>query len=349
MKEKKQTKQVNDSKKKITLNKKTLVIGTIAIFAIACIVGVFTLNKNNDLANLSPELARSMTYDQVQPGDESINGTNGNVSFDAFFLRDLNGDGDAEGIRGTCNPIGGEDTLYMELNVSTGGYLRDGKITINSNNFYLQTNLPKDDQLADNYVGNNIKEIELNDINNGAQKLIMGIVRSGNYSTASQKTAAIGNNINNYSKVNTITFTGTYVGSSGEVQISKTVDLTVDWYATTRTEIPTYINTVKNLNQEQDISTAIDETNNTFTIEFKAGIQEVNNELILSKAYIEGEIPELQGYAPTNVEISGTNVTYTYDEQTRKFTAQRDAVVDERGKITQNAYDGIYNSSNYNR
>ena len=350
MKEKKQTKQVNDSKKKITLNKKTLVIGTIAIFAIACIVGVFTLNKNNDLANLSPELARSMTYDQVQPGDESINGTNGNVSFDAFFLRDLNGDGDAEGIRGTCNPIGGEDTLYMELNVSTGGYLRDGKITINSNNFYLQTNLPKDDQLADNYVGNNIKEIELNDINNGAQKLIMGIVRSGNYSTASQKTAAIGNNINNYSKVNTITFTGTYVGSSGEVQISKTVDLTVDWYATTRTEIPTYINTVKNLNQEQDISTAIDETNNTFTIEFKAGIQEVNNELILSKAYIEGEIPELQGYAPTNVEISGTNVTYTYDEQTRKFTAQRDAVVDSTGRITSQAYDSAYTSGgNYYR
>ena len=350
MKEKKQTKQVNDSKKKITLNKKTLVIGTIAIFAIACIVGVFTLNKNNDLANLSPELARSMTYDQVQPGDESINGTNGNVSFDAFFLRDLNGDGDAEGIRGTCNPIGGEDTLYMELNVSTGGYLRDGKIIINSNNFYLQTNLPKDDQLADNYVGNNIKEIELNDINNGAQKLIMGIVRSGNYSTASQKTAAIGNNINNYSKVNTITFTGTYVGSSGEVQISKTVDLTVDWYATTRTEIPTYINTVKNLNQEQDISTAIDETNNTFTIEFKAGIQEVNNELILSKAYIEGEIPELQGYAPTNVEISGTNVTYTYDEQTRKFTAQRDAVVDSTGRITSQAYDSAYTSGgNYYR
>ena len=350
MKEKKQTKQVNDSKKKITLNKKTLVIGTIAIFAIACIVGVFTLNKNNDLANLSPELARSMTYDQVQPGDESINGTNGNVSFDAFFLRDLNGDGDAEGIRGTCNPIGGEDTLYMELNVSTGGYLRDGKITINSNNFYLQTNLPKDDQLADNYVGNNIKEIELNDINNGAQKLIMGIVRSGNYSTASQKTAAIGNNINNYSKVNTITFTGTYVGSSGEVQISKTVDLTVDWYATTRTEIPTYINTVKNLNQEQDISTAIDETNNTFTIEFKAGIQEVNNELILSKAYIEGEIPELQGYAPTNVEILGTNVTYTYDEQTRKFTAQRDAVVDSTGRITSQAYDSAYTSGgNYYR
>ena len=64
-----------------------------------------------------------MTYEQVQEGEEKVQvqGPNGEmvdydyVQFDAFFLRDINGDGYAEGIRGTCKEVGKEDTLYMEL------------------------------------------------------------------------------------------------------------------------------------------------------------------------------------------------------------------------------------------
>ena len=106
----------------------------------------------------------------MQEGEEAVEGTP-NVKFDAFFLRDLDGDGYAESIRGTSKQIGSEDTLYMELNVQTAGYLKDAKIEIDGKNFYLQTALPKDDELKDNYIGNNIKIIEFNDIANGTQKL----------------------------------------------------------------------------------------------------------------------------------------------------------------------------------
>ena len=353
MKEKNQNiKQKN--KKGIKLNKKVIAIGTTAILALWAIIGVYLLNRDNNLTVINPEIARSMTYDQVQEGDENIEGTNEHVKFDAFFLRDLDGDGYAESIRGTCREIGEEDTLYMELNVQTNGYLENGVITINSDNFYLQTNLPKDDQLADNYVGSNIKEIRLNQINNGTQKLITGIVRSGDYSYSPRRVDALKNNINNYSKVNSVTLTGTYVytdegGTEQRVDINKTVEFNIDWHGEIRAEMPSYIANSRNLSQEKDINEAIDEEAGTFTVEFRAGIQEVNNQLLLSKAYIEGEIPELQGYAPTSVEITGTNVTYTYDETTRKFTAQREARVDSNGNITSQAYEDIRDNERYNR
>ena len=92
MKEKNQNiKQKN--KKGIKLNKKVIAIGTTAILAFATIVVVYMLNRDNNLTVINPEIARSMTYDQVQEGDENIEGTNEHVKFDAFFLRDLDGDG----------------------------------------------------------------------------------------------------------------------------------------------------------------------------------------------------------------------------------------------------------------
>ena len=241
MKEKNQNiKQKN--KKGINLNKKTIAIGITAILALWAIIGVYLLNRDNNLTAINPEIARSMEYEQVQDGDENVEGTNDNVKFDAFFLRDLNGDGYAESIRGTCREIGEEDTLYMELNVQTNGYLENGVITINSDNFYLQTNLPKDDQLADNYIGNNIKEIKLNQINNGTQKLITGTVRSGNYSETSKMSEALDNDINNYSKINNVTLTGTYVNNNGEeTQINKKVVFNVDWYSEENTNSSLYM------------------------------------------------------------------------------------------------------------
>ena len=217
---------------------------TLIIAIVLVIVGVVStlIYKNVEYARMlanNTELAKAMTYEEVKDGDENIEGTD-NVKFDAFFLRDLNGDGYAESIRGTSKEIGKEDTLYMELNVQTAGYLKDAKITINDGNFYFQTTLPKDDELKDNYIGNNVRTIEFNQLNNGTQKMITGIVRSGDYSYSSSKDAAIGNNINNYSKVNSVTLTGTYVGEDGtETPITKTVNFNIDWYGTTKATIYT--------------------------------------------------------------------------------------------------------------
>ena len=269
-----------------------------------------------------------MTYDEVQDGDEIVEGTDGNVKFDAFFLRDLDGDGYAESIRGTSKEIGKEDTLYMEINVDTSGYLKDAKITINDGNFYFQTALPKDDELKDSYVGNNTRVIEFNDLNNGTQKLTTGIVRSGDYSRDSTKAAAIGNNINNYSKVNSVTFTGTYVNGNEEIEISKTVNFNIDWYGTTKASIYT---TSQNY---YDIADRIDEENGEITLDFTVRTQETNYALILKDNHVEAQIPQLNGYDPISVTYTGSVGTSSYNSATRTLTIDKESVVGEDGNIT---------------
>ena len=301
--------------------------GIIAIIAVI-LFGVFMqVRERAYIQNTNPELARAMEYEEVKEGDEAVEGTD-YVEFDAFFLRDINQDGYAESIRGTCKPIGKDDTLYMELNVQTAGYLKNAKIEINGENFYLQTSLPKDNELKDNYIGNNIKTIEFNDIANGTQKMLTGLVRSGDYSVTSRKAEAIGNNINNYSKINNVTLTGTYVGEDGtEVEINKTVEFDIDWYgeATAR---------IYSTSQIGDIENTINEGKGELSLDFTVYTEETDKELILSKNYVEGEIPELNGYVPKRVEYTGSNGIFNYNAENRIFTIDRSAQTNEEGNVT---------------
>ena len=53
-------------------------------------------------------------------------------NFKTFFLIQLYNTGlYAEKLKGTCKEVGSQDTLYMEINVQTEGYLKDAKIQIN--------------------------------------------------------------------------------------------------------------------------------------------------------------------------------------------------------------------------
>ena len=330
---------------------KKLAIGTIvALFAIAvALLAILIANKSQKTKErkiaAGPELARAMTYDQFQDGDEDIDGTD-YVKFGAFFLRDVNGDGYAEKIKGTCKQVGKEDTLYMELNVLTNGYLENGVITINNNNFYLQTAIPKDSEIKDNVISNNTKQISLNQINNGTQKLLTGIVRSGAYSTASQKFVALENNTTKMSGINTITLTGTHVAADGtRTAISKTIELNMDWYGTTTAEISNYISGDRNLNQINSNADVIDEANQQAVFKVTLGMQETKNELILSKAHMSGTIPQLNGYDPISVEAVDSNVQLTYDEETRVFVAEKSTTLDENGKVKTQCYDNYYYSN----
>ena len=340
--------------KRFGRNKKLLVGSAIALFAIVvAVVALLFAGKEEKVKRsgvvAGPELARAMTYDQFVDGDEDIDGTD-YVKFGAFFLRDVDGDGYAEKIKGTCKQVGKEDTLYMELNVLTNGYLEDGVITINGNNFYLQTAIPKDSEVKDNVISNNTKQISLNQINNGTQKLLTGIVKSGNYSMDSQKFAAIGNDTSKMSGVNSVTLTGTHVAADGtRTAISKTVSLNMDWYGTTSAEIPNYINGDRNLNQTDSTANVVDEESQQAVFEFNLGMQETNNQMILSKAHLSGTIPQLNGFDPVAVEATSANVDFSYDADTRVFVAERSAVVDENGKVQNQCYDGLYSNNRYNK
>ena len=307
-------------------------ISIVAIILIVIAIATSLIYKNVRQARMlanNPELAKAMTYDEVKEGEEIVEGTNGNVKFDAFFLRDLNGDGYAESIRGTSRQIGKEDTLYMELNVDTAGYLKDAKITVNDGgNFYLQTALPKDDELKDNYIGNNIKVIEFNQLNNGTQKMLTGIVRSGNYSYASAKNAAIGNNINNYGKVNSITLTGTYVTEDNiEIPITKTVNFNIDWYGTTKVEV-----TSTEINYD-DLENRIDIEKGVITLDFSIKTEEMKKELLLKSNYVEAQIPQLNGYDPLDVKYTGNNAISNYNKETKILTISRESAIESNGDL----------------
>ena len=340
-------------KEKIT-KKGLLIAGGIAIALVAIIIAIAIVSSKGEgtkKKSFTPdsELARAMTYDQFTDADSSVDGTD-YVKFGAFFLRDINNDGYAEKIKGTCKQVGKEDTLYMELNVLTNGYLENGVITINSDNFYLQTAIPKDSEVKDNVISNNTKQISLNQINNGTQKLLTGIVRTGDYSYDSQKFAAIGNDTTKYSKVNSVTLTGTHVAADGtRTQINKTIELNMDWYGTTKAEIPSYIANERNLNQSKDNTNVVDEENKQAVFEFDIGMQETNNQLILSKAHLEGSIPQLNGYDPAKVEVVDSNAIFTYDEATRVFQVEKLTELNADGTVSKQCYDGTYSEARYNK
>ena len=86
-----------------TMRKVTLLMGILAaITAVVTLLSLFITSKNEKTAYMAdPEIQRSMEYEQVKEGDEKIDNTD-YVQFDAFFLRDLDGEGYAEQVRGTC-------------------------------------------------------------------------------------------------------------------------------------------------------------------------------------------------------------------------------------------------------
>lgn len=330
------------------LTKKSIISIIIILVAVSTIIGIYSIisNKKTNRTMLSPELERTQAYEDVKDGDNGIKDTDGNdistVKFDAFFLKDKNGDGIAESIRGTCNEVGGQATLYMNLSVAEEGHLTNGKITINSENFYFNTSIVKDNEVEKNYVSTNTKEIKLKDITNGTQKLLMGSVRSGDYSNSYNKTSAIGNDTSNYSKENSVTFSGTYVDSSGnEKTFTKTVPFVIDWYGETDASITPKTQTV----EIKEMNSLVKEEGLELNFDIKTA--ESKNQLLLESSEITGTIPEFNGYKPTSVKISGTNVTYTYDAETSTYTATKSSIIDENGKITSNAYSYTSSGTKY--
>ncbi len=314
------------------LTKRVFLTMSLLVLAFSIVLlGITMLNKTEEeflLSAEAAELAVTRTYEQFEDGEDNIENTD-NVKFRAFFLRDLDGDGYAERIKGTCREVGQSDTLYMELIVQTEGYLKDGKIQINGKNFYFQTALPKDNELKDNYIGYNVKTIEFEDLHSGTQKLLTGLVKSGNYAHASSKAQAIGNNINNYSRDdNKIILTGTYVAEDGtETNITKEIVLNTDWHGGLSTKI-------NQLTQEtNDLDDRIDSQNNSLNLSFIVSNEEYKNEILIYSNHVTGTIPELNGYAPIEVTCNENNINFSYNANNREFSISRIAETNDNGSI----------------
>ena len=269
---------------------------------------------DNVVAEASEEIKMSLQYAQVTDEDEfnKVEGTDF-VKFGAYFTRDLDGDGVAEKLLGSCRELNQTDALFMDLNVLSNGYLKDGKITISATNFKYSMNMIKDSVLAENYINNDVKEIKLNDVQAGTQKLILGNIVSN-----------INGNINNYTGEATITFTGTHVNSdtNEETELSKTIKVNVDWHG--------YIGAWVNPNVFRYDFTSLPGS----TISFDINTREQKNELLLKKNEVTAIIPELNEYAPIDVKVTNDNVEYEYNNETRELRIVRTSTVDEDGKVT---------------
>ena len=343
----------NKNKERRALNCKApiIIITCIIVFMLAmlAIVNLIGNNNKNRVGEIDLELARAMTYEQYKEGEEAVENTNGGIKFSAFFLRDLDGDNIADKVKGTCKETGTEDQLYLEIKVLEEGKLQNAKIKINADNFYFDTAILKDDEVKNNYISNNTKEIELKDLENGTQKLLLGNVRSGDYSQINRRLDALGKNTNKYTGVSTVTLEGTYVPDKGEpVEISKEYELKVDWYGKTQCLIPEYYkNWVNNKNiliTDNFIGTEAEQVTFNYTVVTR----ETANELLLSKSHIEGTFPKINGFLPTDVIITGKDVEYTYNKGTGEYTAERNATLDDTGKVAENAYSMIYDTLTFN-
>lgn len=294
--------------------KKWIICGTallVLLSIIATIIGLNLKKVNNKLATLDAETLKSMTYSEITDKDSKIDNCE-YVQFSAFFTRDLNGDGNAEKLNGTCKNVNSTDFLYIDLNVQTDGYLKDGVITINSNNFKYNMKMIKDDVLKNNYISDDVKKIELNNVNAGTEKLIIGNIL-----------ANIQNDTNNYSNTTSITLTGTHVSDENvETPINKTMNIETDWYGTTTAKLYTdnFYYDYNNLQSE--------------TTTFSVKINEIQEELILKENEVTLTIPKLNEYSPLDVKCTNSNVESEYDESTGVLKIKRSSKIDENGIVT---------------
>ena len=298
-------------------SKKCLVLGLISVVSIIIIavLSTFIAKKvDKSTANLDQETLRAMTYGELTDADSKISNCD-YVQFSAFFTRDLDGDGIANKLNGTCKSVNDTDMLYAELKVLSKGYLKDGTITLESSNFSWTTAIVSDTIVKGNYIGITDKLNLQSEVLAGSEKLFYGKI-----------TPKI-TNINDYSKINTITLHGIYVDESGmETEITKTVNLTVDWYGEVETKIYPGTNTIHydqlNVNDEGEM-----------TVEFTVYTREMKEELILKENILEVKIPQINGYYPVDVKVISDVTESSFDSESKILTLKRSSDVTESGNI----------------
>ena len=159
MKEKKSQKKLQ--KKSL----KTLPIALILLIMVVLIISFIASQMHKSNTAMTPEKTRTEAYNQVQSGEDAVDGTSA-VKFDAYFTNT-----EGSRIRGTCSEIGKDSNLYMELKLVQEGQLKDATITINADNFYFNTAILKDDVISQSYISSNTKTIKLNEINSTSARI----------------------------------------------------------------------------------------------------------------------------------------------------------------------------------
>ena len=295
--------------KKINIKSKKFLI-LVAVVLTAIITAIASMQVFNSISSVSEAERVAMTYEELEETD--IKTQSDNVEFSAFFPKDLNGDGVAERVNGATIRLGSSDTLYAELKVSTEGSLRNGTITLNGENVSWTTAIVADSIVAKDYIGETSSIQLADEIQAGSQRLFSGKLSS-----------KLGNNINDYSKVNSMTLTGLYVDDQGnETPIDVTREFTVDWYGSINTDI---VSTTQNIN--------VTKYDTTMQLRFNVSVKETIGQLLLKDLDVEITAPELNGYKA--IEGSITSNVSEFDSETGVLRISKESTIDSNGNIMQ--------------
>ena len=313
----------------------TLTILLIGIFFISAILINIGLKKDSKILNA--QTLKSMTYNEVT--DEKVNSTDGNVcdfvEFSTFFTQDLNNDGNAEKVDGACREVSDSAQLYFRLSVLSKGYLKDGKININGQNFRLDTAIVADDVIFKNYIDSDTKEINfVPKVENGTQKLIEAKVKSKI------------KNINDYSRNdNTVVFSGIFVyenedGNEVEIPLNKTCNLTMDWYGTSTSKITT--KDILNYSNENIVNKTTGNVDLSLEIETEE-TQYYLQKLLLDSNVVTVKLPKVKGLSALKASAEGEGIISNFDKDSQVLTLTRKADVDLEGNIVKS----LSNSNTY--
>ena len=130
-------------------SKRKVIISFVIAVAILAIFAVVQFKNDSVKIKQSAKVLKTLSYQEVQDGEEVVDNTESNVKFDAFFMSNILGEYNVQKLRGTCNQPGEEDTLYVNLSVNNGT-LKNAEILVNYDdgtsegnvgNMYLETSL----------------------------------------------------------------------------------------------------------------------------------------------------------------------------------------------------------------
>lgn len=283
-----------------------------AIAAVIAILIGFIIAQNNGAKIESKELAeinkaealRTASYTPVDPTSEYVNGTNNEVKFSAYFVKDTNNDGEAERYLGACNSISSTDTLYFELGVEGNGYVESPVISVNGNNFKLSMTYFEDALVNSNLFSSDVKRISLKTLTSANGRILRGPI-SANVIYEDQ-----------YSKdSNQIIFSGTYVdGDGNRSTVRKDINLTADWYGTASGRIKDGYTSLLRKAYVQDEE---EEEDKDVDVNFSFSLAETSYELVVKQNIVEVTIPQCMGDDP--VTATSSKGTSTYDAASRKL------------------------------
>ena len=309
--------------KDVLKNKKYLFL-----FILLAVVTVTTVSKLSKSKLLNGLKKTVNDYNEVQENDKKIPGTDF-VTFDAFFLKDTNNDGKAEGYRGSKINYGYSDKLYIELNISGDVKVKNGKIKFVNDNVKVSGVLSKSSIIPKNITSDDYKTIELNsEIGNGTSSFF--------YLNVSPY---IENDLNKFNGINKVIFEATIVDSvtGEETPVSKEIEYNVDSECNT---IHTKIS-----------STSSEDVTNKGIVTYTIEVQEDYNLMPMSASYLEGSISDFDNLHPSSVEVrsaDGAAIEFNYDSDTQTFQAVKKAILTDK-KITRNAYNLKNNNVRYNK